>query len=96
MSDRKGGGLFVPFYPSHSREVSVFIYLMSDQGRDGSSSGRERRQWAASEVGETDDAPSTSGAVPLLGELQDGAHAKRNRRDVQSIQERETLSLFSQ
>ena len=25
--DRKGGGLFVPFYPSHSREVSVFIYL---------------------------------------------------------------------
>ena len=51
--------------------------------------GRERRRWAESEVGETDDAPSTSGAVPLLGELQDGAHAKRNRRDVQSIPEGE-------
>ena len=31
----------------------------TNEGRDGSSSGRERRQWAASEVGETDDAPST-------------------------------------
>ena len=31
----------------------------TNEGRDGGSSGRERRQWAASEVGETDDAPST-------------------------------------
>ena len=30
-----------------------------DEGRDGGSSGRERRRWAESEVGETDDAPST-------------------------------------
>ena len=31
----------------------------TNEGRDGGSSGRERRRWAASEVGETDDAPST-------------------------------------
>ena len=41
------------------------------EGRDGSSSGRERRQWAASEVGETDDAPSIGqrvvGITPKAG-----------------------------
>ena len=31
----------------------------TNEGRDGGSGGRGRRQWAASEVGETDDAPST-------------------------------------
>ena len=31
----------------------------TNEGRDGGSSGRERRRWAASGVGETDDAPST-------------------------------------
>ena len=31
----------------------------TNEGRDGGSSGRERRRWAESEVGETDDAPST-------------------------------------
>ena len=30
-----------------------------NEGRDGGSSGRERRRWAESKVGETDDAPST-------------------------------------
>ncbi|EOD10364.1 hypothetical protein EMIHUDRAFT_248410 [Emiliania huxleyi CCMP1516] len=31
----------------------------TNEGHDGGSSGRERRRWAESEVGETDDAPST-------------------------------------